>query len=690
MLGGFLVMGGLGVVVGVGLALASKVFYVWVDPKIEAIDEALPGANCGGCGLPGCSANAAAIVEGKASPSSCVAGGSEIAVEIAEIMGVAVEEKEPDVARPGCTYGFQDADLKYLYAGVMDCRAASLLDGGSKVCPVGCLGLSTCVGACPFDAISMGPDNLPVVNLEKCTGCGTCERVCPKHIITISSYTRRIQHEYNTDECTAPCQRNCPAGIDIPAYIRQITLGNFLEAVRIIKEVNPLPLVCGRICVTPCEYECRRNLVDEPVAINNLKRFVTDYEMNTGERVHIPRAPESGKRVAIVGGGAEGLTAAYLLNRLGHDTTIFEATSRLGGLLRTGLPGNRLPREVLDWEINGILDAGVIAITDQKLGKDFTIESLLKEGHSSVYLATGGWDTHLAQKAGLEGPLNPMPGIQLLVDFLLEHRSGSDPDVGKRIVILGGGNAALEAAYACITGSAEEVHVVTRKNIEDTSFNEDQITEAKNKNILFYFKSAITNLKGEGDELTHVEIASISETDEEKEHIDIIADRLLTGSGRFPGLVYVLLEQEGEETDTSQDRESVLWETVLPYPGPFAENDTGFFRPGEETSDYKAVVEAIGAGRRATSSIQKYLYGEPVEAPANMIRNRTDVLNVARLEPVPISIRNEMPESAGEIQLADPSAEIATGYSEEMALTEAKRCLQCGLICYRRVEGKLH
>ena len=287
MIGGLIIMGGLGIIVGAGLALASKIFYVYVDPKIEAVGEALPGANCGGCGLPGCSANAEAIVKGVASPASCVAGGPELAAEIAEIMGVQIELREPDIARPGCTYGLQDADLKYLYDGVKDCRAVALLNGGSKVCPIGCLGLGTCVRACPFDALSMGPDNLPVVDPERCTGCGTCERVCPKHIITLTSNSRRIQAEYTTEECTAPCQRACPAGIDIPSYIREITKGNYLDAVQIIKETNPFPLVCGRICVHPCEFECRRNLVDEPVAINYLKRFAADYEMKSGKRLPI-------------------------------------------------------------------------------------------------------------------------------------------------------------------------------------------------------------------------------------------------------------------------------------------------------------------------------------------------------------------------------------------------------------------
>jgi len=688
MLDGILLMGGLGMAVGIGLALSSKIFHVYVDPKIEAIDEALPGANCGGCGLPGCGANAEAIVQGKASASSCVAGGPEIAAEIAEIMGVKLEAREPDIARPGCTYGFQDADLKYIYSGVNDCRAADLLNGGSKVCPVGCLGLGTCVRACPFDALYMGSDNLPVVDLDRCTGCGTCERVCPKHIITLSSYSRRIQHEYTTDECSAPCQRTCPAGIDIPAYIRQISEGNYLQAVRIIKETNPFPLVCGRICVHPCEYECRRNLVDEPVAINHLKRFAADFEMNSGRRIHNPRAPETGRRVAVVGGGAEGLTAAYLLNRLGHDSTVYESTSRLGGLLHTGLPETRLPRDVLEWEINGILDAGVQAVTDQRLGKDFSIESLLKDGVSAVFVATGGWDTQLSEGARGGGPVNTLPGVQLLIDFMLSQREGIKPSTGKNVMILGGGKAALEASESLVKEGAEFVYMVLRTHRDTGLFSEEEILRAEEKGIRFYFRSAVTKMIGEAGQLSHVEIAHISESGEEDGEREIIqADSLFTGAGRFPELIYVRSEEEAGEKE-AESREPVRWETLVPYPGPFAEQDIGIFRPGEETGDYRAVVEAIGSGRRAVSSIQRFLTEEPVEAPENMIRKYSQVLSLDQLEPVSQASRQKMPELSQEKQINDPSLEIASGYSEDQARKEAKRCLQCGLICYRRVNGE--
>jgi len=682
MLGGLLLLGGLGLLCGAGLAAASKIFYVYVDPKVEAVSEALPGANCGGCGYPGCGANAAAIVAGESSPSSCVAGGEELAQEIARILGVSVTAREPDLAKPGCTYGWDKADLKYLYDGIQDCRAAVLLNGGSKICPVGCLGLGTCVRACPFNALSMGEDNLPVVDLTRCTGCGTCERVCPKGIITLSSNTRRILHEYTTDECTAPCQRACPAGIDIPVYIRQIRDGEYLEAVRTIKRTNPFPAVCGRICVHPCEFECRRNLVDEPVAINHLKRFASDYERRSGERVHVPRAPETGHRIAVVGGGAEGLTAAYLINRLGHDAAVFESKDVLGGLLRIGLPENRLPRDVLDWEIDGILDAGIAAHTGERLGSDFTVSSLMAEGYEAVVIATGGWDTQLTERRP-EAPLTPLPGVRLLIDLALRAQAGEPFQCGNRVMILGGGRAAIQMALTCKEQGTDEVYLVVRTTQENTHYPADLLNKAREQGVRFYHGSALTRMIGEGDRLTQAEITpNMDGAEGVSEPIMLQIDTIIVGAGRFPELIYVKQPSEGEPSTSAST--AVKWETLFPYASPFAKEDIGIFRPGEVTSDYKAVVEAIGAGRRAASSLHHFLNAEQVIAPAHMIRQDTRVLSLDQLEPVSSAPRERMPERPPQELVNDPSAEIALGYSEEQARTEAGRCLQCGLICYRR------
>ena len=386
--------------------------------------------------------------------------------------------------------------------------------------------------------------------------------------------------------------------------------------------------------------------------------------------------------MAVIGGGAEGLTAGYFINRLGHDAVVYEGSPRLGGLLRSGLAENRLPQDVLDWEINGILDAGVQAKTNQKLGKDFTVESLLKEGFQAVLVATGGWDTQISEGERERA----LPGVQLLLDFILKQREGKKPGLGKHVIVLGGGKAALEVAGKCVEEGAKSVRVVMRKSRDQAAYSEKELAEAEQVGIRFHFLSALTKMMGEGSALTQVEVVRPSPDGADEQRKTIPADTLLTGTGRFPELIYAPSKAATQEGVPEQGR--ILWETLIPYPSPFAVQDIGIFRPGEATSDYKAVVEAIGAGRRAANSVHKFLTGSPVEAPVRMIRKTTEVLTVREIEPVTPSRRVEMPEISEERRVMDPNAEIATGYSQEQALEESKRCLQCGLICYRRMEGR--
>jgi NADPH-dependent glutamate synthase beta subunit-like oxidoreductase len=669
-------MGGLGIVIGACLAFASKVFYVYVDPMIEAVEGALPGANCGGCGFPGCSANAAAIVGGKSAPNSCVAAGAETAQAIAAILGVSVEAKEPDIAKPGCYFGYQDADVRYIYNGLSDCRAAVILGGGMKICDIGCLGLGSCARACPFGAIVMGPENLPVVDPAKCTGCGTCERVCPKHIITLSSVTRRILREYTDDECTTPCQRECPAGIDIREYIRQIGLGDYTRAVQVIKERNPFPTVIGRICPRPCENMCRRNLADEPVAINYLKRFAADYEKDSGTRVQPYKAPSTGRKVAVIGGGVEGLSTAFFSARLGHEVTVYEATDKLGGLLRTAIASERLSEDILQWDIDGVIEMGVEARTGQVLGKDFTIDSLLNQGYGAVFLATGGWDNRLTRLSPAEKE-ELIPGTCLLIDLI---RAGQNMPLKSRIVIAGGGITALEAAKICRDKGAQKTTVLFRESrqvLPEEALSVLEELEGE-KSIHIIFNAAVSSIWGEENRLTKVEWIDLVTS----EKAVISADNLFLAAGRFPEMVFSRPAVEDGEGEASAPKAALEWIAVSAYKMPAFKNEKGLYANGDVLTDYSAAIRAIGGGRRAAASVHKIMYGISLDLNENVLTPDSVIQDVDHVERVAPAVRQIMPVASPR-ELAETGI-LEKGFTEEMARKESDRCLQCGLICYEK------
>jgi len=253
-------------------------------------------------------------------------------------------------------------------------------------------------------------------------------------------------------------------------------------------------------------------------------------------------------------------------------------------------------------------------------------------------------------------------------------------------MILGGGKAGVRAAWKALESGAKTVYVVYRTSQEKVDISQSELQEATDKGINFMFRSALYKMFGQDQGLTHVEIARLDGKGTISSNEEIAVDTLLLGAGRFPELIYVPRTVEEAETGEVPDT-PVLWETVVPYPGPAAKDEVGIFRPGEAYSDYRAVVEAIGAGRRAANSTHKFLNGEGIEAPSNMIRKYTTVLNLNQIEPIPSIPRQKMPELPIEERVLNPDAEIALGYSEEQAKEEAQRCLRCGLICYRRPEA---
>ncbi len=665
----FFIMGGFGLVIGVGLAIASKIFYVYVDPLILSIEDVLPGANCGGCGLPGCSSNAEAIVAGTAAPNSCVAAGDDVAESIAGILGVTVEAKEPDIAKPGCTYSTADAEVKYIYDGLNDCKAAALFSGGMKVCSIGCLGLGSCVKVCQFGALSMGMEGLPIVDEALCTGCGACEKACPKNIINLSSVTRRIMREYTTEMCTTPCQRSCPAGINISEYIHQIAMGNYHQAVQVIKERNPFPTVIGRICPRPCEDDCRRKYVDDPVAINFLKRFAADFEKKENKRILPYKAPSTNRKIAIIGGGVEGLSAAFFAARLGHDPTIFEAGSHLGGLLRNAIAGYRLSDKILDWDIDGILEMGVKAETKKVMGKDISLQSLLKDDYEAVFTASGGWDSRLLKNS--KETAGPVPGLHLLIDLL----KGTETDKfqwGSDVVIAGGGKSAFKAAELCKNHGAKKVSIIFRETRDQVKIEKIDLENIEKEGIKLIFNSGITEITGEEDQLSTLEYTCLDGSAKKT----IKAKTLILSSGRFPELIFTRINTDNDDAGLS-----VQWKGVEPCKPSTLNENRGLFAPVDVKTDYSAAIKAINAGRRAAASIHMVINGLPLSVPDTILTPDSMVQNIETLKNVEIMPRQIMPLAPCEdMETCD---ELEKGFDEKTALTEAKRCLQCGLICYK-------
>jgi formate dehydrogenase beta subunit len=683
MLTGMLAIGGIGLIASILLGIASKLFYVPVDPLVQAVAEVLPGANCGACGFAGCSSAAKAIAKGRAKPDACLAGGAEAALAIAEVLGVTVELREPETARVGCWYTVEEADTRFCYDGVRDCRAAMMLFSGSKLCEIGCMGLGTCVSACPFGALSLREGGLPEVNPSLCTGCGTCVALCPKSIITLSSQTRRSQHLSRVDECTAPCQRTCPAGIDIPAYLTHIREGNYRRAIEVIKETNPLPLTCGRVCPHPCEEQCRLGLVTDPVNINHVKRFAADYEMRSGVRITPYQAPPTGKRVAVVGGGPAGLTCAYYLARYGHAPTIFEAMPQLGGMLRYGIPAYRLPREILDWEIEGILQMGVEVRTGKAMGKELTIDSLKEEGFEALFLGTGAWDT---RGLGVEG--EDLTGILPGTHFLIDRGLGKETPVGEKVAIIGGGNTALDAARTSWRLGAKEVTIIYRRSRKEMPANDIEIEEAEKEGVIFHFLAAPTKLMGDNGTLTQLEYLEmeLGEPDESGRRRPvpkpgtekvIPVDNVIAAIGQFP--VTGFLKELGVPL--------TKWNTIEVINEKTGETSLeGVFAGGDAVSGASIAVEAIGAGRRAARSINLYLRGEEVAVAEETISKESCLPEVTELIRVPASERVKMPELTIDERRGNFD-EVERGLDEQMAQREAARCLRCGLLCYRK-EGE--
>lgn len=683
----------LGATCGAVLSVASKIFYVYEDPRIAIIEGYTAAANCGGCGYAGCAAAAVAVVAGKAPPSVCIVAGPEATANIAGVMGLDPGTAESLLSYNTCTGGDRAAE-KYVYMGIKSCRALATLHGGQRVCPVGCLGFGDCVKACAFDAIKIGAHGYPVVNEMKCVGCGACEKVCPKDIMEIKTMSQKLLHLNQYDDRIAPCQQTCPAEIDIPKYIYQTKIGDYEGAVNTIRERNPLLLACGRVCPHPCENKCRRGIEDEPVSINQLKRFVADHEMKTGKRLPISVAPSTGRKVAVVGGGPAGLSNAYFLRRLGHDVTIFDAMPKLGGMIRYGIPEYRLPKEVLAWEIDGILNLGIEHKPNVALGRDFDIGSLIASGYDAVFLGIGAWKDYTLGVEG-ENLQGCYTGINFLTHFAVwqqERPHDEQPFIGKKCVVIGGGNTAIDCVRTLVRLGADEVTIVYRRTRKEMPANEVEIVAAEHEGIKFTFLAAPTRVLGDeegeviGLEYLKMELGEPDASGRrrpvpiEGSETVIDIDMLITAIGQGPD---VFFKEESKRLD--KDLKLTRWNTIdsedeialqssIPY----------IFSGGDAATGADLVVSAIGAGRRAARSIHFYLANEEITPPSKtLFRKNIPVSIFESVSGITQLPRTKMPElPVGERIKSFVEADLVI--SEDEALYESSRCLECCLICYNK------
>ncbi len=523
-----------------------------------------------------------------------------------------------------------------------------------------------------------------LVKVERAKGfvpsCGT--RVMPGMVITTSSTdviaARKMAFELllsnHYGDCKAPCTQNCPSNVDIQGYLALTANGRFTEAVELIRRDNPMPAVIGRICPRPCESECRRQLVDEPLNVNGVKRFVADMEANSGGPASRPEPSRIGKRVAVIGAGPAGLSAAWYLTEKGVDVTIYEAMEKAGGMLRYGIPDYRLPQQVLDRSIAEMLSLGAGLRCGVTLGKDVTVEGLARE-FDAVVLAIGAWKSRALRVPG-EDHAEVLSGIE----FLRSVNRGEPVKVGARVAVIGGGNTAMDAARCSLRLGAKQVTMYYRRTREEMPAADAEIEEALEEGIDIQYLAAPVSIESEGEKLKTLTLLKmeLGEPDSSGRRRPVP----VKGS-EFRVPVDTVISAVGQYPDTSM-LESIpgLVDERENLKGDAATGGTaaaGIFAAGDLLTGADIAIRAIAGGKHAARSVLAFLEGKDAKKTAEFLSKKEDFRR-----PTEDDFKDTPRAARIKPRVVEPKSrkkgfmEIESAMSAEQARKEAARCMECG------------
>ena len=488
-------------------------------------------------------------------------------------------------------------------------------------------------------------------------------------------------------DCAAPCKTTCPAGVDVQGYISLIEKGLYSEAVELIKEVNPLPAICGRVCVRPCEAACNRNFMEEgaPVGIDYLKRFASDMDLESKNHFKPKVEKSTGKKVAIIGAGPGGLSAAYFLQQKGHQVDIFEAGEHAGGWLRYGIPQYRLPNELIDKEISTITELGTTIFYNKKFGKDIKYQEI-KAKYDAMILTIGSQKGTLL---GAEG--ENADGVYSGIDFLRNmEQTGQKYDFrGKTIAVVGGGNTAMDCCRTSIRCRADKVYVVYRRTEAEMPANPIEIHESKLEGVEYLFLTNPTKVNADADgkvKSMTLQRMGLGEPDAsgrrrpmpiEGSEFDLPVDMILAAIGQKTEANFVSdINKNADSGEFKLNR----WGDIEADPKTLQTGVPSIFAAGDGVTGAATVIEAIAQAGIASHSCHQYLTGQKIEPkPKEFLSKKSNFKKPTVKDfktKFQIFKREEMPVLSPENRMNFDEVEL--GYTEEQALEETKRCFECG------------